>query len=55
MKRLVLVFVLASFAACSGGGRDPTVQCPTDQNKQMSSAEWRACYGYQDKDPSGGR
>lgn len=52
MKRLVLMAVLAAVAACSGGV-DPKTPCPTDPNKQLSRAEWKACYGRQDKDPSG--
>jgi len=53
MKRFVLAFVLATFTACTGGGTDPKTQCPSDPNKQLSRAEWKACYGYQDHDASG--
>lgn len=52
MKRLVLAFMLAILAACTGGV-DPKTQCPSDPNKQLSRAEWKACYGYQDHDASG--
>lgn len=57
MKRTILFLSLAAvLTACTGGipmGRDPQVQCPSDTNKQMSHAEWKACYGYQDHDASG--
>jgi hypothetical protein len=59
MKRFVLLLTLASaLAACTGGiqtAYDPQVQCPSDTNKQMSHAEWEACYGHQDHDAASGK
>lgn len=57
MKRFVLLLTLASaLAACAGNtmqsaSLDP--QCPSDTSKQMSRAEWKACYGFQDHDAGG--
>lgn len=58
MKRFVLLLTVASaLAACNNipTGHDPQVQCPSDTSKQMSHAEWEACYGYQDHDAGPGR
>ena len=54
MKYLVFALMLFTFAACSGG-RDTAVRCPDDPNKTLSSAEWKACYGRQDKDGKGAK
>ena len=58
MKRFVLLLTVASaLTACTGNipmGRDPQVQCPSDTSKQMSRAEWKACYGFQDHDAGTG-
>ena len=48
MKRLILALMLSAFAACSSGV-DPTVKCPGG-DKQLSRAEWIACYGVQEED-----
>lgn len=53
MKHLVLGVLLAALTACIAGV-DPTVQCPNSK-EQMSREQWQACYGYQDRDSSGGR
>ena len=59
MKQFVLLLTLtAALTACTGGipmGRDPQVQCPSDTSKQMSHAEWEACYGHQDHDAASGK
>lgn len=56
MKRFVLLLTLASvLAACAGHMQSASLdpQCPSDPNKQMSRAEWKACYGFQDHDAGG--
>lgn len=55
MKHLILVLVLAAFTACSARGTDQTMMCPDSKEKSLTREEWKACYGYQDKDSSGGR
>lgn len=53
MKRFFLLLTLAAFTACAGTATDQEVMCPQDQNKQLTRAEWEACYGYQDHDSGG--
>lgn len=58
VKRVLLAAVIAAVAACSAptGTDRPRVKCPTsaEQGDQtLTRAQWRACFGRQDKDPSG--
>lgn len=55
MNRFILVLVLVAFTACAVPGADQTVACPDSSEKSLSSEQWKACYGYQDKDASGSR
>lgn len=54
MKYLVIALMLFGVTAC-GGGRDMAVRCPDDAGKELSRAEWQACFGRQDKDGKGSR
>jgi hypothetical protein len=55
MKHLVLTLMLAVTVTACSGGRDSSVRCPDDPNQEMSRAEWRACFGRQDKDGKGAK
>lgn len=50
MKRLVLLFILATLSACAGAVNTANVQCPSG-SVSMTKAQWEACYGRQDNDP----
>ena len=49
MRHVVLIIMLAALTACAAG-RDPGPPCPNDPNKQLTRAEWKACYGEQEED-----
>ena len=49
MRHVVLTIMLAVLTACAAGS-DPGQKCPDDPHKQLTRAEWKACYGEQEED-----
>ena len=55
MRYIIHVLILVAFTACAVPGTDQTVACPDSSVKALTHEQWKACYGYQDKDASGSR
>ena len=53
MRYFIHALILAAFTACAVPGTDLTVACPDSSEKSLTREQWKACYGYQDKESSG--